>query len=139
MTTLVIDTSVIIKWLNQDNEENIDKADKILENVKNGQAGIIAPELAKYEAGNVLLHGKKLRLEQALIALSSLYTLPISFITESKDLAEQTYSLAESLGITYYDAAFLALAKKYEAILVTDNVKHQGKISEVNVLALSNY
>ena len=37
MTFLVIDTSVAIKWLNRDNEENIDKANRILENVRDGQ------------------------------------------------------------------------------------------------------
>lgn len=47
MNTLVIDTSVFIKWLNQNKEENLEAADKILQDVKSGQLELIAPELVK--------------------------------------------------------------------------------------------
>lgn len=60
MKTLIFDTSVIVKWVNTYKENDTEKADKILEEVKNGQAELIAPELAKYELGNVLLKGKQL-------------------------------------------------------------------------------
>lgn len=41
--------------------------------------------------------------------------------------------------ITYYDASFIALAKLENAQLVTDNPKHQGKTTEVKVIALQDY
>ena len=98
---IVVDTSVIIKWLNQTNEKNIDKADKLMEDALKGGIEIFAPELAKYELGNVLLKGKQLVLEEAHVSSSTVYSLPIRFINETEDSARETYDLAFNLGITY--------------------------------------
>lgn len=139
MFRLVIDTSVAIKWLNQDNEKDIEKADRILLDVERGNAALLAPDLLKYEVGNVLLKGKQLSFDQAKICLDTLYSLPITFVSETEDLSSATFRLAHKLNITYYDAAFIAVAKDYEARLITDNIKHQGKPSGVKVTSLKNY
>lgn len=136
---LVIDSSVIIKWLSKDNENHLDFVDKILEDAQNDRVVLIAPELAKYEIGNVLLYSKKLTSKQGKIALTQFYNLPIKFVSESEELAKQTYDLAFSLEVTYYDASFISLAKQYNATLVTDNIKDQGKASEVKVISLKDY
>ncbi len=139
MTFLVIDTSVAIKWLNRDNEENIDKANRILENVRDGQIELLAPELLKYEVGNALLLGKKIAREDIEDLMSIFYSLPITFVTVNQDLANLTFVLAKILGITYYDASFLSIAKQYDATLVTENIKHQGKSKEITVISLKDY
>jgi predicted nucleic acid-binding protein len=138
MHTLVLDSSVIVKWLIHEDELNTDTADKIINQSLDGEVELIAPELSKYEIGNVLVK-KKIDPDDAKIALSTLYSLPITYITESIEMAEQTYSLASSLGITYYDATFLSLAKHYNAPLVTENIKHQGRSSDINVIPLKDY
>ncbi|MBI2596616.1 type II toxin-antitoxin system VapC family toxin [Candidatus Daviesbacteria bacterium] len=139
MNTLVIDTSVFVKWLSQNNEQDLENADKILQDVKNGQAELIVPELIKYEVGNVLLKGKQLTPNQAHISFGTAYSLPITFIADSEQQAKDTYSLAYNLGINYYDASFMSLAKQYNATLVTNNIKHQGKDSTIKVVALKDY
>lgn len=139
MNTLVIDTSVFVKWLNQNREQNLESADKILQDVRSGQVELIAPELIKYEVGNVLLKGKQLTPDQAYISLGTAYALPVTFVSESEESARETYSLASDLGVTYYDASFLSLAKQYNATLVTDNIKDQGKKSDIRVTSLKDY
>lgn len=139
MNTLVTDTSVVIKWLNQDNEDHLDHADKILQEVSAGQAEIIVPELLKYEIGNALLKGKQLTPNQANISLGTAYSLPITFVTQSYQQAQETYTLAHNLGVSYYDASFISLAKQYNATLITDNIKHQAKDSNIKVVALKDY
>ena len=138
-TTLIIDSSVIIKWLSSDREENLDYADNILADAQNDKVELIAPELAKYEIGNVLLFSKNLSPRQVKVILGKFYNLPLSFIGESEELAKETFELAFNLKITYYDASFLSLAKKHDATLITDNIKHQGKLSAVKVIPLSKY
>ena len=138
MKTLIVDSSVIVKWLNQTKEQSLGQADKILNEAREGKTELIAPELAKYEVGNVLIT-KRVDPSNVKISLATLYSLPIIFITESLDLAEKTYSLADGLRLTYYDASFLSLAKQYNATLVTENIKHQGKTSDVKVIPLSRY
>ncbi|MCL4360077.1 type II toxin-antitoxin system VapC family toxin [Patescibacteria group bacterium] len=139
MKTVVTDTSVFIKWLNKDNEQSLEKADKILQEVKNGQTQIFVPELLKYELGNVLLKGKQLTPDQALISLGTAYSLPVTFIADSEQQAKDTYTLAYNYGISYYDASFMSVAKNYNATLVTDNLKHQSKAPEIKVVALKDY
>ena len=136
---IIVDTSVIVKWLNKNNEKDIDKADKIMESALKGEIELFAPELAKYEYGNVLLKGKQLSPSEATVPLETAYSLPINFVGESEEIAQETYKLAFSLGITYYDASFLALAKKYDATLITENIKHQGKHKNIKVRSLQDY
>ena len=136
---VVVDTSVITKWLNQNGENDVDMADRIMESALKGEIELIAPELSKYEYGNVLLRGKQLTPKEANISLGTAYSLPINFVSESEDLARETFTIAFNLGITYYDASFLSLAKKYDAVLVTENIKHQGKTRDVKVKSLRDY
>ncbi len=136
---LVIDCSVIIKWLSQDNENLLEVADKILRDAQKDKIVLITPELTKYEIGNVLLFGKHLSLEQAKIILAKFYNLPVLFVAESEYLANKTYQIAKDANITYYDASFMALALQENAILVTDNFKHQGKNPDIKVVSLKDY
>lgn len=136
---LVVDSSVIVKWLNTTDEKNLEKSDKLLADALESQVELLAPELAKYEVGNVLLFSKKLSPQDMEIPLHALYVSPIQFIAESEELAKETFDLAFKLGITYYDASFIALAKQENASLVTDNPKHQGKTRKVQVIPLKDY
>ena len=136
---LVVDSSVIMKWLNQNEEENIDKAEKLLKDFQDEKVQLIAPELAKYEVGNVLIYSKKLSSVQGQIILRHFYSLPIKYISETESLAFDTYEISLKLKITYYDAAFISLAKRYNASLVTDNPKHQKNTEDVKVIELKNY
>jgi len=136
---LVVDSSVIVKWLNSTDEDNLGQSDKVLADALENKVEILAPELAKYEVGNTLLLKKKLSSKKVEIPLHTLFAFPIQFIAESEDLAKETFTLAESLKITYYDASFLSLAKKYDATLVTENIKHQGKSTKVKVKSLQDY
>ena len=139
MQKLVIDSSVIVKWLNQEDEERLNQADKILEDVKKDQVALITPELTKYEIGNALLIRKRISANEAKVTFSTLFTFPIQFISQSEELANETYQIAKNANITYYDASFIALAKQEDAELVTDNPKHQGKSSDIKVKSLAEY
>lgn len=138
-TKLVIDSSVIVKWLNKTDEKHLEQADKVIQDVHSGKVVVVTSELAKFEVGNALLIKKKLSTQQVEVPLAGLFELPLEFISQSYNLARETYAIAKSCHITYYDAAFIALAKQEKATLVTDNIKHQGRVSEVKVIPLKNY
>lgn len=104
-----------------------------------GKYELFTPELAKYELGNVLLKGKQLTPTEALISLSTAYALPIHFIGESEEIAKNTFAIASKLNTTYYDASFISLAQQYDATLVTENTKHQGKAKNIIVKALKDF
>lgn len=141
----VVDSSVIVKWLNQTNETRLQEADQVLRDAQNGKTQLFAPELAKYEIENILLIKKKISLPEAKVSLASLHNLPIKFVAETEELALGTFKIAYearstgALQVTYYDSSFAALAKEKNATLVTDNAKHQKLIGNVTVIALEDY
>lgn len=139
MSSYVVDTSIVVKWLNTERENDIELANRLLEDALNGKIELVAPELVKYEVANVLLFSKKLSPNEADIVLAQFYTLPIHFAPDFEELSVDSFDLAHSLGITYYDAAFLAVAKYYDAILITENIKHQGKATDIEVISLKDY
>ena len=111
---IVVDTSIIIKWLNKTNEQHIEKTDKLMESALAGTTVLIAPELSKYEIGNVLLTGKKLNPREANVSLGTSYSLPITFITESEDLAKETSPCRKQ---TYHARAFF-LQPPFQTIIL---------------------
>lgn len=137
--TIVVDSSVIVKWVSSQDEKHLEQANKILQDIRTNKVDVYTSEIAKYEVSNALLKGKGLNLAEAYISLGTVYNLPITFIQESEEIARSTYEIGQKLNITYYDAAFISTAKKYEAILITDNIKDQGKASGVKVVALKDY
>lgn len=139
MDLMVSDSSVIIKWLNKDREDYLEQAYKLLDETRSGKIELLVPDLVKYEIGNVLLKSKKLPPIEASFSLETLYNLPITFVTETPNLSKQTFEIAYKNRLTYYDASFVSLAKQYDATLVTDNIKHQGKSSEVKVVPIKDY
>lgn len=145
MVKIVIDSSVVVKWVSQDDELNLEQADKLLNDVRAGRVELVAPELAKYEVGNALIK-KGLSEIQAFQSLGTVYSLPVRFVPETEELADETYQMANKARstedhpkFTYYDASFTALAKQEGAVLVTANLKHQVKIAGVKVVPLENY
>lgn len=135
---IIVDSSVIVKWLSSQDEKHIHKANKILKHAKEDKIELFTSELAKYEVGNTMLTGKGLSNFQAFISLETLYNLPLTFISETEESAQETYALGQKLNLTYYDAAFISLAKKMEASLITDD-KDQARSSEIKVVLLSRY
>lgn len=138
MDNVVVDSSVIIKWLNTKDEENIAEAEKVLKDAQAGKIQLFAPEIFRYEIGNALL-SKKLKQAEAFDTLGTAYDLPVTAVGEVKELAFESYKLAQTYDITYYDASFVSLAKQTNAALVTANPKHQAKVKDVKVVPLKDY
>lgn len=138
MSKIVVDSSVIVKWLNKDGEENTAQADKLLIDVEKGRVELLASELAKYEVGNALIR-KGLNVPQTMASLATLYSLPIEFFPETEKLSRLSVKFSKKYSVTYYDAAPAVIAKTEKAVLITDNIKHQGKIKTVKAVPLNDY
>ena len=135
---IVVDASVMVKWLRSEHEDLLMQAERLLRDFQEGKVELYAPELAKYEVGNVLVK-RKLTVDEARASLVAFYNIPTSFISETKELAQMTYKLASDLEISFYDGAYLALAQELGGMLVTENVKHLGRATKVKVISLAEY
>lgn len=135
---LVVDSSVIVKWVNSQDEDYLDQADKLANDSKQGRVKLLAPELAKYEVGNALWK-KGLDLPKAKISLATIYAGPVEFIRQNESQAMRAMAIALDKKITFYDASFLSLAESINAVLVTDNPKHQKNFPGVKVVSIKDY
>ena len=135
---IVLDSSVIVKFLFAMGEDNLSQADALLADVEKGETLLAAPVLAKYEVGNVVRFRKISEVEK-LASWDNFEQLPIKYIDLDFSEGRRAQSIAEVSNITFYDAVFVELAERLKAVLVTANPKHQKKFGGVKVIALKDY
>lgn len=137
MTKLILDSSVIFKWLNLQDEKLVEEAREILKKLQNNKIKIYVPELTKYEVGNALWK-RKLTLAETIFDLEIFYDFPLEFVSLDLPLSKRTSEIALENNITFYDASFIAVAEKLGANLVTENSKHQrsGIRTKIKIIPL---
>ncbi|MEK6815444.1 MAG: type II toxin-antitoxin system VapC family toxin [Nitrospirota bacterium] len=116
---IVIDTSVLIKWVKTRDEELVKEARALLAEVQRRPIKVHVPALLLYEAGNILV--MKTRLEAVALddALSRVEDLPFSVAPPASPLLKRAARLGRRFGISFYDASFLALAVEIDCPFVT--------------------
>ncbi|MEW6610917.1 MAG: type II toxin-antitoxin system VapC family toxin [Patescibacteria group bacterium] len=118
---LVVDASVGVKWLNEKSEQGVEVARTIAARAKGDEIVLIVPDIFLYEIGNVLVNDRGLTnndIEERLDFLSE-FALQIVHIDQSLLIA--ITRLARAHQVTFYDAAYLAIAEMYRADLVTED------------------
>ena len=116
-----MDASVAFKWLVPDSaEEDVPAAKALLADHMEGRAKIIIPALLYYEVGNILLFGRsRPPREDALEALTDLFSIPLEVVPLAMASASATLQLASLRGISYYDSTYVALAEMLDCLLIT--------------------
>jgi predicted nucleic acid-binding protein len=116
---LVLDASLALSWLFDD--EATAETDRLLDRVRH--EGAIVPALWRLELGNILLQAERRgRISRESIAerLTLIARLPISVDPETNARAwRDTLDIARSERLSAYDAAYLELALRRGAPLLT--------------------
>ena len=121
--TLVMDSSVFIKWFSKDKEDDMKNAISILESLIDKDIIIACPEIAIYELANVLYHKPDLDYEGTIIALEQFLDLGIEFIRLFKNLILDANRIRNDFDITFYDSSYLAVAKFFGLRFITADKK----------------
>ncbi len=128
MSGLVVDASVVIAWLFDDEGEP--RADKVLEHLE--EDGALVPHLWHLETRNTLLVAeRRWRLSERGVKerLDALKGLPIR--TDEKPDLQSAFDLARAHELSFYDALYLELAKRESAELATlDGALGQAALAE---------
>lgn len=135
---LILDSSVIIKFILSQGESDIDKANLILERTAANKLQLLAPVLAKEEVGNVIKNRKFSR-EEKLECWAKFSLIPIKYIDLDFKVGLRILEIALEMDITFYDAEFVAQAENLKISLVTANPKHQKSFGNTKVVALQDY
>jgi predicted nucleic acid-binding protein len=116
---LLVDTSVVLKWVHDAGESEVDQARALLGAHRAGAARLLVLDLCLYEFGNVLL--RRLRLPAPLVAeqLALLHRLCGPVVHPAPSWHGAAAVLGEQHGLTFYDASWAAAAQALSCPLVS--------------------
>lgn len=116
---IVVDTSVLIKWIKTRDEELRSEALELLGVVQRQALEVTVPALLLYEIGNLLLLKTRLDSSGIVAAIEHVLRLPIAVTNPESAVLRRTARLGRELELTFYDASFLALAEELDCVFVT--------------------
>jgi predicted nucleic acid-binding protein len=127
----VLDTSVVVKWFSSRDEKDTEKALKLRSEYFNGTITFVIPEILYYELANALRYNPTFNSKDVTLAVESMFKLGIETRKINFELVKNAVGLAYRFNITFYDAYFLALARKLEAFLITADYSFFKKLREI--------
>ena len=117
MTTIVIDSSVLIKWFLP--ETDFALARKIQDKMLDKNWNLLAPSLLLAEVANILWKkNDAVSEEEALNIIQTVLSSGVEFVP-LEGLISSAYHLARKYGRTAYDSLYLALAIEHICDFVT--------------------
>jgi predicted nucleic acid-binding protein len=116
---LVVDTSVLVKWIRSEGEELLVEARALRSRVDQTGAQLYAPALLVYELGNILIRKTVLPPEDIADVLDKAVHSRLVLVPPGQELASRAARVARQYDVTFYDAAFVALAELLHCPLVT--------------------
>jgi predicted nucleic acid-binding protein len=134
MKKLVVDASVMIKWVAGDPAEpDQHRAMTLLQAWMNGEVELMAPVLWQYEVGNFL--GRRLP-QEAEEKLALLLNLGITGFNLTPAMCRRCFTWMRERAITFYDAAYLAAAVETGGLLVTADEKFTQRMADLGSIGL---
>ena len=121
MSDLVLDASLTLQWFLED-EANREYSLAVLESLSEKRA--LVPILWFYEVGNGLMMAyrrKRIAFDQISGFLTRLKALPIDAARQTPSDLLELPIIANTRGLTNYDAAYLALAMRFNLPLATND------------------
>jgi predicted nucleic acid-binding protein len=117
--TLLVDTSVVLKWFHDEGESEVGAARTVLADHRAGRRRVLLLDLVAYELGNVLL--RPLRFPAAVVAdqLDLLHRLCGPFVHPAPSWHTAAAALGEEHRLTFYDASWAGAARALDVPLVS--------------------
>jgi predicted nucleic acid-binding protein len=119
VTTLLVDTSVLIKWFHSEGESELAEARSIRDATLVGEVQARVIDLALYEVGNVVVRVLGWSGSTAADQLDDLVVICGPPLAMGVEWLRRAAELAEQHGLTFYDAAWAAAAEALGVALVS--------------------
>lgn len=119
MTTLLVDTSVLIKWFHSEGESELIEARAIRDATRRGEIEARVIDLAIYEMGNVLLRSLHWSASDVADQLDDLIVVCGAPLAIAAAWFRQAADIGATHGLTFYDACWAAAAQALGISLVS--------------------
>ncbi len=133
----VVDASVVIKWLNEE-EKDHEYAEKVKDDFLNKQIELLVPNLFGYEILNYL--GRRCP-EKANEIYSFLLNLRLDYVELGMEVVIEALEIMNiDKKISFYEASYHAVAVKLDAVYLTADEKYVSLVHKRgNVMRLTEY
>jgi len=135
MKTVIIDTSVIIKWFFPESSQ--DKALMLKKQHLEGEILLCTRDLALYEFTSVFKNYSTQKIEEKdfQLAYSALEALKMKYLSLEFNELSSLYAVAKKLTLSVYDCSFILLAQKLNSTLYTSDKRlYQKAKTVINVV-----
>lgn len=132
MHKVVIDASVVLKWIPGKNEEEVEKAVEIFKLMMKDVLEIVAPTFLLVEVLNILVRKRKLRRDIIVKSLHELRISKIKYADMDNSEIEKLEQIMSNKNVSAYDAQYLLLAQKAKCKLLTFD-KHLLKLHDLTI------
>ncbi|HEY1652219.1 MAG TPA: type II toxin-antitoxin system VapC family toxin [Acidimicrobiales bacterium] len=119
MTTLLVDTSVLVKWFHSEGESELSEARTLRDATQVGELQARVIDLALYEMGNVLLRALGWSGSDVADQLEDLVIICGPPLAMAAGWLRRAAELGERHRLTFYDAAWAATAEALGVSLVS--------------------
>ena len=126
MKKYVIDASITVKWFSTFGEDDLAKADKLLQDYVDGSCDFMAPTLIVYELANALRFNPNLKVGDIKRAIKDFFELQIT-LEDPSQYMNSAIGLAFTYSLTVYDAVYAALAQVTGIPLITADYQFYTK------------
>lgn len=133
MKIVVPDASVLLKWVLPTTEEGRDSALQLREAGAAGDITLMVPSLWLYEVGNTLARRFP---DQAAQLLDALVAFGLIERTATDAWRQQALALTRDYGVTFYDAAYHALALVERGVFVTADSAYAERTQAAGAVSL---
>lgn len=118
MNKFVIDASIAVKWYSAFGEDDLTRADKLLQIYGEGSCDFMAPTLIVYELGNALRFNPNFTVADIKRAMKDFFDLQIT-LEDPSQFMNSAIDLAFKYSLTVYDAVYAALSQITGIPLIT--------------------
>ncbi|MDG6938448.1 MAG: type II toxin-antitoxin system VapC family toxin [Nitrososphaerota archaeon] len=126
---VILDASVVVKWFVD--EEHTEAALTARDDYRDGRTDIWSTQLLPFEVLNALRYNPGFGLDELKSAARALEQYRLALHPVLGEMAEVSATAAVDLGITLYDAAYVALAKTMGRKMYTADEKLLAKAAKV--------
>ncbi len=121
MTTLLVDTSVLIKWFHSAGESELAESRAIRDAVVRGVVDARTIDLAMYEMGNVLLRSLHWQGAEVADQLDDLVVICGAPLAMAGSWFRDAAAIGAAHGLTFYDSCWAAAARALGVPLVSSD------------------
>lgn len=138
MKEYVLDTSVVIKWFSEYDEDDLQKALDLRYKILEGKCYIVVPDLVFYELSNALRYNPHFTADDVKDAVNTVMDMGFDVKGIDNETVERAVEIAFQYNVSVYDAYFLALSRKEKKPIVTADYRFYEKVKKLkNIIRLS--